>query len=431
MKKMLLTGLCYSVFLFSATPTLAQDEVQLRMSWWGGKTRHNVMLKAIAAFEKRYPGIKVTGEYMGWDGYLSRMTTQISGNKEPDVMQINWPWLPTFSRNGDGFYDLNQLKNELDLSQFSPADLQTTTIKDKLTAIPLSMNVPGFYYNTESWKKAGLDYPTTWEELFAAGKVFNEKFGDNYYPLMANNQDVFLMMNCYMSQKYNVPMFTADGKKLGWSEAQWREAFRFVERLANDHVIPAPKYLASFGQFDFADSKYWKEGMWAGVYTWNVTVQYYSQKLAPPAKLLSGTYIMLPGATNASAYFKVSLTYAIGKNTRHPKESAMLINFLLNDPEAIATIKLENGIPLSKIAIKTLTDDGTLNNDNPSVAGMNRAKTLSSESVATHWMEDQQLQSWFIEARENIDYGKRTADQAADEFVVHADRLLKKAASRR
>lgn len=430
MKRLFCVSLLCASGLLTAASSFAQQDVTLRMSWWGGKSRHEVMLKALEDFEARHPGIKVHAEYMGWDGYLERMTTQISGGQEPDVMQINWPWFPIFSRAGDGFYDINKLGDVFDLSQYPAKELKSTTINGKLNAIPISLNVPGFYYNTETWKKAQLTYPQSWDDLFAAGKIFKTRLGDEYYPLIFNDQDTFLMVNCYMSQKYNTPMFTADGNHFAWSKAQWHEAFNFIQRLVNDHVMPGPKYLASFGKFDFIDSKYWQDGKWAGTYTWNVVIQYYAPKLTPPAKLVLGDYVMYPGATNASAYFKVSLTYAISKVTKHPKEAAKLLNFLLNDPQAIAAIRLENGIPLSGVAIKTLTDNGTLTNDNPSVAGFNAAQRLTSESTATSWMEDQKMQSFFKEARQNMDYGRMTPEQAADDFVAKAERLMKRSAAR-
>ena len=430
MKRLICASVIGMSSLLATSVAFAQQDVTLRMSWWGGKSRHEVMLNALQAFEARNPGIKVNAEYMGWDGYLERMTTQISGGLAPDVMQINWPWFPIFSRTGDGFYDINTLSDTFDLSQYPAKELKSTTINGKLNAIPISLNVPGFYYNTETWKKAGLAFPKNWDDLFAAGKVFKEKLGDEYYPLIFGDQDTFLMVNCYMSQKYNTPMFTPDGNHYAWNQEQWREAFRFIQRLVSDHVIPGPKYMASFGKFDFIDTKYWQDGKWAGTYTWNVVIQYYAPKLTPPAKLVLGDYVMYPGATNASAYFKVSLTYAISKDTKHPKEAAKLMNFLLNDPQAIAAIKLENGIPLSKIAVKTLTDDGTLTEENPSVAGFNAAQKLKSESTATSWMEDQKMQSFFQEARQNMDYGRMTPDQAADDFVAKSERLMKRSAAR-
>ena len=54
-------------------------------------------MKALALFERRH-GVRVKAEYMGFNGYLERLTTQIAGGSEPEVMQINWAWLAMFSK---------------------------------------------------------------------------------------------------------------------------------------------------------------------------------------------------------------------------------------------------------------------------------------------------------------------------------------------
>ncbi len=98
-------------------------------------------------------------EYTGWDGHLSRLTTQIAGGTEPDVMQTNWNWLPIFSKTGDGFYDLNKMKDVIDLSQFDPKELQTTTVDGKLNGIPISVTARVFYFNDETPEKSGYCVP--------------------------------------------------------------------------------------------------------------------------------------------------------------------------------------------------------------------------------------------------------------------------------
>ena len=89
---------------------IAQEQVELRFSWWGGSGRHTATFDAIKLFEEKHPNIKVRAEYSGWDGFLTRLTTQIAGGTEPDIMQLNWSWLDAFSSRGDGFYDLSTLE---------------------------------------------------------------------------------------------------------------------------------------------------------------------------------------------------------------------------------------------------------------------------------------------------------------------------------
>lgn len=55
----------------------------LRFAWWGGAGRHEATLKAIALFEQQNPGLKIKAEYMGFNGYLERLTTQIAGAPSP------------------------------------------------------------------------------------------------------------------------------------------------------------------------------------------------------------------------------------------------------------------------------------------------------------------------------------------------------------
>ena len=91
-----------------AAPWVHASEARvMRFAWWGGAARHAATLKATALFEQRNPGLKVKAEYMGFAGYLERLTTQIAGGSEPDVMQINWAWMAMFSKRGNGFSNLD------------------------------------------------------------------------------------------------------------------------------------------------------------------------------------------------------------------------------------------------------------------------------------------------------------------------------------
>ncbi|MEX3022413.1 ABC transporter substrate-binding protein [Kluyvera sp. STS39-E] len=411
--------------LFSCTSVWAQQPVELRMSWWGGNSRHQATLKALEAFEKTYPDIKVKAEYTGWDGHLSRLTTQMASGTEPDVMQTNWPWLILFSKNGAGYYDLNKLKDVLDLSQYQAKDLQSTTINGKLNGLPISVNAPVFYYNDVSWKKAGLAYPKTWDEFFAAGKVFQSKLGNPYYPYAMVDQDVILLLNAYMMQKYQKPMFASDGK-FTWNEAQWNEAFSFVKRLSDDHVVPSPKTYSSYGKGNLYEMKPWIAGEWGGTFTWNISIRMYINNLTPPAKLVLGDYVMQPGSEESGVYFKTAQMFSVAKSSKHPREAAMLVNFLLNDPQAVQAMGLERGIPLSKAAETLLIDKGVIDPNDPVVAGLRQAQNLHTTAVATPYIEDLQVVDQFMSAREKLDQGKLTPAEVAADFRQQVERIVRR-----
>ncbi|WP_058913763.1 ABC transporter substrate-binding protein [Entomohabitans teleogrylli] len=427
MKTMLLSTLIASTLALTASQAFAADDVNLRMSWWGGNGRHQVTLKALEAFHKQYPHINVKAEYTGWDGHLSRLTTQIAGGTEPDLMQTNWNWLPIFSKTGNGFYDLNQLGEVLDLSQFDPKELQSTTVDGKLNGIPISVTARVFYYNNETWKKAGIDYPKTWDELMAAGVAFNNQLGKQFYPVVLEHQDVLALLNSYMVQKYNIPAVDEKTKKFSWSKEQWVEFFQVYKKLIDSHVMPDTKYYASFGKSNMYEMKPWIEGEWAGTYMWNSTITKYSDNLKPPARLELGSYPMLPEARDAGLFFKPAQMFSVSKTTKHPKEAALLLNFLLNSKEGVEALGLERGVPLSKAAVQQLSADGIIQDDDPAVAGLKLAQSLPTTLSVSPYFDDPQIVAQFGTTLQYIDYGQKSVEDAAADFQRQAERILRRA----
>lgn len=412
---------------FGAMPIAhSADQVELRFAWWGGKARNQATLKALDAFEAKYPNIKVKAEYTGWDGFYSRLTTQINSNTEADVIQTNWNWLTLLSKTGDGFYDLNKLSQPIGLDQFSPAALASTTVNGKVNAIPVSANVMLFYYNAATWKKAGVPLPKSWDDLLKAGPVFKEKLGDNYYPLILTEQDSLLLLNSWVYQGNQKPMVDEKTRKLGWNHDDLVQAFTFYRQLVAAHTVPDARTMASYGKGVAYEMKPWLNGEWGGIYNWNVMYTAESQNLSNPADLVMGDYPMREGAKDAGQFNKTALMLSISKNTRHPQEAALLINFLMSEKEGVVPVGLERGVPLSKAGAQILRDAGLLKEDDPVLTGLTQSASLPNNAKALPYLEDPQFTALFLAALQSIDYGKATVDQAATNFEEQANRILRR-----
>lgn len=412
---------------FGAMPIAhSADQVELRFAWWGGKARNQATLKALDAFEAKYPDIKVKAEYTGWDGFYSRLTTQINSNTEADVIQTNWNWLTLLSKTGDGFYDLNKLSQPIGLDQFSPAALASTTVNGKVNAIPVSANVMLFYYNAATWKKAGVPLPKSWDDLQKAGPVFKEKLGDNYYPLILTEQDSLLLLNSWVYQGNQKPMVDEKTRKLGWNHDDLVQAFTFYRQLVAAHTVPDARTMASYGKGVAYEMKPWLNGEWGGIYNWNVMYTAESQNLSNPTDLVMGDYPMREGAKDAGQFNKTALMLSISKNTRHPQEAALLINFLMSEKEGVVPVGLERGVPLSKAGAQILRDAGLLKEDDPVLTGLTQSASLPNNAKALPYLEDPQFTALFLAALQSIDYGKATVDQAATNFEEQANRILRR-----
>ncbi len=401
-------------------------DVELRMSWWGGNSRHQATLDAIKKFEEQNPGVKVKAEYTGWDGHTSRMTTQVAGNTEPDVMQTNYNWLPVFSRNGDGFYDMNAQKDALQIANFPKTALDQTTINGKINGLPVSMTSRVFYFNAPIWEKAGVAYPTNWDELKAAGKAFEKNLGADHYPLVVESRDVFAMNRSYMIQTLGKDVIDADKVVINYSQAEMEQFFQLYVDLVKSHVYPSTKEFASYGKGNLNEMRPWIDGRFAGVYMWDTSIAKYEANLAPGLSLELAPYLMAPGATDSGLLTRPSMMFSMGRNTKHPEEAAKLVNFLMNEEAGVKTLGLARGIPLSSAGLEILHKAGEIDQDSLSYQGYLQAQGLPKVILPSTYTDNSQLMELFSESMEKLDYGRTDVQGAAKDFIRRGNRILRR-----
>ncbi len=422
MKRTLLATLTALALGSIASSAYAQTE--LRMSWWGGNSRHQATLKALEKFHEKYPDIVVKGEYTGWDGHLSRLTTQIAGNTEPDVMQTNWNWLPIFSRDGEGFYDMFQEKDALQVNQFPSQAIKMTTISGKLEGLPVSMTSRVFYYNKDTWEKAGVAYPTNWDDLMKSGKAFEKKLGEDYYPLVIEARDIFAMNRSYYIQKFGKDIINHDSNMLNFDKKEMTDFFQMYVDQVKNHVFPSTKEYASYGKGNLYEMRPWIDGRFGGLYMWDTAVPKYSDNLQPPMSLELGPYPMAPGAKDAGLLARPSMMFSIGRNTKHPDEAAKLVNFLLNDPDGVKALGLARGIPMSQKGLDILKSSGEIDKHSLSYEGYEQAQKLPQVITPTTYTDNAQLMELFQEEMEHLDYGQSTPAESAKNFLRRGNRVL-------
>lgn len=334
----------------------ASGDVTLRFSWWGGDSRHEATEKAIEAFEAKYPNIHVEPEYGAWSGWEEKQSMNIIGGNAADVMQINWNWIDSYSQGGTTFADLHQYEDVLDLTQFPAESLTQCEVDGKLMAVPVAITGRLFYWNKTTFDEVGVDLPTDEASLRAAGKAF-EAYDKDYYPLALGEYDRMIFMVYYLESKYGKAW--VENNEIQYTEAEIQEAMDFITSLEADHVIPTLSVIAG----DMADSldknAKWIDGKYAGILEWDSSATKFQQAVVestnkPNQEFVIGEFIKL--GDNNGGFTKISMGLAVAGNSEHPKEAAMLINFLLNDPEGIEICSTERGIPCSAAAIQVLDE---------------------------------------------------------------------------
>ena len=341
---------------------LSSDPVTLTMSWWGGESRHNAYQDAIKAFSAEHSNITVNPTFAAWSGWEDTMSTKFAGGVAEDVCQINWNWLYNYSGNGQTFLDLNSVTEYLDLSQWDDAKLAACNVANAQQCVPISMTGRIFYWNMTTFNKAGItEVPTTEDDLFAAGKAFQEKLGDDYYPLHLGAYDRMILMVFYLESKYGKDWADPTTSTLNYTADEIAEGIDFIKSLVDGHVImPLPTYYGANGDGATHQSNEWITGKIAGIFEWDSAASKYQDALDEDNKAGFTVGEEIKFGDYNGGFSKVSMGMAITKTCQTPAEAATLIEYLWNGDGA-AIIGSECGIPASKAGLASAQAAGKIN----------------------------------------------------------------------
>lgn len=327
--------------------------ITLRMNWWGGDSRHQATLAAIEKFQEKYPNITVTPEYEAFNGHEEKIALGIKSGNAADVMQLDWSWIPTYSPNGDNFYDLNQVSNILDLDNFSQEDRDIFTINGKLNAIPISKTGRVFCWNKTTFDMIGVEIPDTLDELMAVGKAF-ESYDPAYYPLVTKELDRAFLMIYYLQCKYGKD-WVKDGTPQ-YTQEEIAEGFDFLKSLEENHVIPTLEKIAGDGA-DLIDTNVnWIDGHYAGIFLYDTSVVKHAEAVKD-GEFIIGDYIEM--GDYHGGFVKVNQAFGISATTSHPAEAAALIQFMLAEKEGVEALGDTRGVPANKAGLSMLDLSGS------------------------------------------------------------------------
>ena len=396
---------------------LSSDPVTLTMSWWGGESRHNAYQEALKAFSAEHTTITVNPTFAAWSGWEDTMSTKFAGGVAEDVCQINWNWLYNYSGNGQTFLDLNSVTDYLDMSQWDDAKLGACNVANAQQCVPISMTGRIFYWNMTTFNKAGItEVPATEDDLFAAGKAFQEKLGDDYYPLHLGAYDRMILMVFYLESKYGKDWADPVTSTLNYTEDEIAEGIGFIKSLVDGHVMMNLKtYYSANSDTATHQSNEWITGKIAGIFEWDSAATKYSSALDDDNKdgFTVGEEIKF-GDYNGG-FSKVSMGLAITKTCEHVAEAATLIQFLLNEEKGASIMGSECGIPASKAGLKFAQDAGAVKD---LVADANAKVMAFTTNKLDPLFENNDLKASgtgiYQEVFDNIDYGDETPEEAVN-----------------
>lgn len=201
------------------------EDVTLTLSTWAHTEQTGVWFdEIIPAFEKANPGITIDIQQIAFADYISTVTTQSVAGAGPDIVHVPTPVSSLPAWADAGFLEpLDDFIKKTDVPEEWPASQAAMEWNDTTYGVLAVDYGYTLFYNEALLAEAGVDVPTTAEELVAAAKAVTDLPGDVFgYAITDDNTANFVR---------DALVFTA-GMEAEWiKDGEWN--------FASDDVVDA------------------------------------------------------------------------------------------------------------------------------------------------------------------------------------------------
>jgi multiple sugar transport system substrate-binding protein len=179
MKKMVTLGLTALMAGAMAISASAEEKVDLNViaaqygqntaDWWAN---------FVEEFNAANPGINLNVEVVSWNDIYTVVNTRIANGQAPDILNID-----VFAdyQADDLLLPAQDYVSEETYSKMYESFLEQSEIDGTVWAVPDLASARALYYNVDILEAAGVEVPTTWDELTAACEAI-KAYDDSIYP---------------------------------------------------------------------------------------------------------------------------------------------------------------------------------------------------------------------------------------------------------
>lgn len=138
----------------------------------------------IPAFEKKFPDVDVKSVPVPYDDLHQKLITAVAGDQLPDLVRADIGWVPELANLGVLVPLSEEMPDFQELADNTfPGSLATNKWKDAYYGLPLDTNTRVMLYNSEVFATAGVEVPSSVEDLLEAAPALKEAgafaFADN------------------------------------------------------------------------------------------------------------------------------------------------------------------------------------------------------------------------------------------------------------
>ena len=406
----------------TAKPGDAFKKATLNFEWWTNPVRSEYTSKIINNYTSAHPKITVNQAPGQWATYWTKLSTQVAGQTEPDIIQMDQAYIAEYGGRG-ALLDMSNV-GSIDLTPLK-SSLAQGTLNGKLYGIPTGENAYGIAANKTLFQKAGVDVPDdktwTWNDYLDICSKLKSGSGGAFTgsTWQSGDQDLKIWLHQHGEQLYT------DKGKLGASTGTLTSWFTMIKKFFDAGDGPTPDEFtndvaASLQQTLFGSSKA------ALGWTWSNQVTAYQQSNGGDLVLLRPPSVAGSAKKNG-LYYKPSMYWSIGSQTKYPSQAGGIINYFLNNTDAAKLQLAERGVPVNpkvqavvkpllsptdQLGVQYLQD---IKNEIKWVPPVPPKGTSTVASVAQRHTQD-------------VIFGRATPSAAADAFKTEVEGLISSAA---
>lgn len=327
-RTMFLILMAVLLLVFSVSPLVGQDVVELRITWYDDGNESLVLRDLLDRFEADNPDIRVVVDTVAYNTILENLPIQVEAGEAPDMARItNFPGLA-------GYYlDLRPYLAdpayfEASFPEVVLQSLRDSADSDALHGFPTQFTVTGPFINRTLFEQAGIAVPSdsgdpvSWEEWTEVTRQVAEATGTPYAIAMDRTGHRFAGPAMSEGATY----FDADGN-ITIDTSGFRTMAELLNQWHVDGITPAEvwlgvgdSYAAANEFFSNAQLVMYMSGSWQiGRFSTEIGDAFDWEVIPNPTG--PGGSTAMPGGAGLVAF----------SATQHPEEVARVMEYLVQE----------------------------------------------------------------------------------------------------
>ena len=339
-----------------------EEQITLRMAWWGSQTRHDRTVEVIEMYEKEHPNVKIEYEFFSFDDYFTKLKTLVASDNVWDVFQLGG----NFPEYMDKIEFLNSYIDSgiVDHSKISDSYLKITQdTEGNQIGLSNGLNTYGIAYDVDMFKAAGVPTPTdnwTWDDFANAARKIKESTG-HYGSSGFTSSEFIAGCSTYIAQQGEVGeygFFNLELTGMGFSDPQMLTPY--IQMRADLIKEGASPDAGAEMEITNIENDFLVTGE-AGM-TWVAVNQFptiYDVCAQEGRTLALATVPRYASDGPAGTVIMSSQMLCVSKDSKHKEEAAKFISWFQNSVECNNVLQGERGIPINSDVLAALQQNAT------------------------------------------------------------------------